>query len=153
MLDKAGASEDWPALLAMIRRAFAFMEGRIDPPSSLHRLNAAALAKKARDEICLLARSDEQVVGCVFCRPQADHLYIGKMAVEPHRQGQGIGRWLMISAEDQARWLGLPAIELETRIELTENHAAFARMGFTPTGQTSHPGYDRPTSITMRKSL
>ena len=41
-------------------------------------------------------------------------------------------------------------LELETRIELTENHAAFARMGFIKTAETSHEGFDRTTSIVMR---
>ncbi|RUY90914.1 GNAT family N-acetyltransferase, partial [Mesorhizobium sp. M7A.F.Ca.CA.003.01.2.1] len=38
-------------------------------------------------------------------------------------------------------------------IELTANHAAFARLGFRETGRTAHDGYARPTSITMRKAL
>ena len=42
---------------------------------------------------------------------------------------------------------------LETRIELTGNHAAFARMGFEKVGEKAHPGFARPTSITMEKPL
>lgn len=151
--ERSREDEDWPALLAMIHRAFAFMEGRIDPPSSLHRLDAAGLAQKARDEICLLVRDQGAVVGCVFCAPRPDCLYIGKLAVEPGRQGKGIGRTLMQAAEERARALDLPALELQTRIELTENHAAFGRLGFVKVGETAHAGYDRPTSITMRKAL
>ena len=153
--DRLGRSEeeDWPELLSLIQRAFAFMDGRIDPPSSLQKLDAAGLERKAREEICLIARSSSTPVGCIFCAPQDDHLYVGKMAVDPARQGQGIGKWLMQSAEDQARWLGLSALVLQTRIELVENHAAFARMGFVRIGETSHPGYAEPTSFTMRKSL
>ncbi|TIN07524.1 MAG: GNAT family N-acetyltransferase, partial [Mesorhizobium sp.] len=30
---------------------------------------------------------------------------------------------------------------------------AFARLGFHETARTAHSGYDRPTSITMRKVL
>lgn len=152
-LDEAGADEDWPALLAMIRRAFAFMEGRIDPPSSLHRLDEAGLAAKAAEEICLLARIGGDAVGCVFCKPERDHLYIGKLAVDPQMQRHGIGRWLMQAAEDRARRLGLEAVQLQTRIELVENHAAFGRLGFARIGETAHEGFDRPTSITMRKTL
>ena len=48
---------------------------------------------------------------------------------------------------------GKPALELQTRIELTGNHAAFRRMGFVETARTAHPGFDRPTSITFRKRL
>ncbi|MGL4285313.1 MAG: GNAT family N-acetyltransferase, partial [Phreatobacter sp.] len=74
-------------------------------------------------------------------------------AVAPDRQGQGIGRALVRHAEGLALAAGKPAIELQTRIELTGNHAAFGRMGFVRTGETAHAGFDRPTSVTMRKTL
>ena len=43
--------------------------------------------------------------------------------------------------------------ELDTRIELTENHATFAALGFTKIAERAHDGYERPTFITMRKTL
>lgn len=145
--------QDWDDLLALIHRAFAFMEGRIDPPSSLHRLDAKALAEKAKTEICFLAHDGYRITGCVFCKPGADHLYVGKLAVDPAHQGKGIGRALMARVEAEARKLGLKALELETRIELVENHETFGAMGFSKTGENAHAGYDRATSITMRKPL
>lgn len=144
---------DWRGLLALLHRAFAFMEGRIDPPSSLHRLDPAGLAAKGAAERCFLAFLQGQLVGCVFCEPRRACLYIGKLAVEPPLQGQGIGRALMARAEAEARALGLPALELQTRIELVENHRAFERLGFLRIGETAHSGYDRPTSVTMWKAL
>jgi GNAT superfamily N-acetyltransferase len=152
-LRTAEGFSDWEGLLALLHRAFACMEGRIDPPSSLHRLDAGGLAEKARAERCFLAFRSGRLAGCVFCAPRAGCLYVGKLAVEPALQGQGIGRALMARAEAEARALGLPALELETRVELVENQAAFARMGFVKTGENAHPGYDRPTSVTMRKAL
>ncbi|HCE70894.1 MAG TPA: N-acetyltransferase, partial [Ruegeria sp.] len=35
------------AILALIRDSFAFMDGRIDPPSSMHRLTEQAVAAQA----------------------------------------------------------------------------------------------------------
>ena len=133
---------DWEALMALLHAAFAFQEGRIDPPSSLHRFDAASIAAKAKEENLILALDDGKLVGCIFARPQAEALYVGKMAVSPGRQGQGIGRRLMQAAEDLARKSGLGLLELETRVELTENHAAFAAMGFVKFAEKSHPGYD-----------
>ena len=49
--------------------------------------------------------------------------------------------------------LGKPLLELQTRVELNGNHAAFARLGFRETERTAHAGYERPTSLTMRKAL
>lgn len=144
---------DWEGLMALLRAAFAFQEGRIDPPSSLHRFDATSIAVKAKEENLFLALDEGKLVGCIFARPQAGVVYVGKMAVSPGRQGQGIGGRLMQAAENFARKSGLGVLELETRIELTENHEAFAAMGFVKFAEKSHPGYDRTTSITMRKQL
>ena len=145
--------QDWEALLALIHRAFAFMEDRIDPPSSLNQLDAKALAKTAKAEICFLAHDGYRITGCVFCEPGEDHLYVGKLAVDPEHQGKGIGRALMDRAEAEARQLGLAFLELGTRVELTENHRTFAAMGFRKHREHAHPGFDRSTSIFMRKPL
>jgi ribosomal protein S18 acetylase RimI-like enzyme len=143
----------WDELLALIHCAFAFQHSRIDPPSSLHKLDPVSLAKKAHEETLFLAIEHGLVVGCVFAKSMGKSLYVGKFAVSPKRQGQGIGRRLLEAAEALARRMGLDAVELETRIELTENHEAFRAMGFAKTSEHAHPGYSRSTSITMRKLL
>jgi N-acetylglutamate synthase-like GNAT family acetyltransferase len=144
---------DWEAVRTLIQEAFAYMNGRIDPPSSAWRLTPQSMAADAATGALLLARSGSTLVGCVFVRPRQDALYIGKLAVRPGLQGSGIGKALVAAARAEARALGLRALELETRIELTRNHDAFARMGFIKTAETAHPGYQRPTSITMRAAV
>lgn len=148
-----GGYEDHEALLALILRSFAYMDGVIDPPSSAHRLTAESLAQKARDEIGHVALDGGVPVGCIYLRPEADCLYVGKLAVEPSAQGRGIGRRLMDEAEALADTLSLPALRLETRIELTGNHRRFGAWGFVKTAEKAHPGYPRPTFIEMRKPL
>ncbi|MER8763116.1 GNAT family N-acetyltransferase [Mesorhizobium sp. M0701] len=143
----------WDEVLALVMRAFAFMDEVIDPPSSAHRLTVENLRARALEETAFLALKGNEIVGCVFVLKRADDLYIGKLAVEPTLQGQGVGKQLMQAVEDLARSRNRTAIELQTRVELTGNHAAFARLGFRETERTAHKGYDRPTSITMRKVL
>ncbi|TIX76202.1 MAG: GNAT family N-acetyltransferase, partial [Mesorhizobium sp.] len=82
----------WDEVLALIRRAFASMDGLIDPPSSAHRLTVENLRDKARQETGFAALKDGRIVGCVFVLERANDLYVGKLAVEPGFQGQGIGR-------------------------------------------------------------
>ena len=144
---------DWEGLLALIRYSFAYMDRRIDPPSSAVGLTVDALRQKADAEIAFVVIEDETLVGCMFCRPEPDCLYVGKLAVLPDRQGKGLGRHLLALAEATARDQGLQALRLETRIELTENHAAFTACGFVKTAENAHPGFDRTTSIEMRKQL
>jgi GNAT superfamily N-acetyltransferase len=141
---------DWERVRALILDAFAYMEGRINPPSSALRLTAQSMKADAEKGALLLAERGGEVVGCVFAQVKGDALYIGKLAVRPGLQGAGIGRKLVDAARAEARRLGLGMLELQTRVELTENHATFARMGFVKTGETAHDGFDRPTSITMR---
>ncbi|MBA3038364.1 MAG: GNAT family N-acetyltransferase [Alphaproteobacteria bacterium] len=140
-------------LLDVILAAFAYMDGRIDPPSSAHRLTPAALRQKAEQEIAFVAIDKGRLVGCVFLKPEESSLYIGKLAVHPAAQGRGIGRLLLAHAEATARKRGLSSLRLETRIELTENHRLFAAWGFGKTAENRHAGYDRTTSIEMRKPL
>lgn len=143
----------WSTLLALLHDAFAFQHDRINPPSSLHRFDAQGLAAKARQEVLIIATLDDALVGCVFAKPEPQALYIGKFAVRPGLQGRGIGRQLLAAVEQLAAELHLPAIDLETRIELHENHASFAAMGFQKISEHAHAGFTRPTSIRMRKTL
>lgn len=140
-------------LLALILGAFAYMDGRIDPPSSAHALTVESMRQKITDEIAFGVIDGATLVGCVFCKPEADCLYIGKLAVAPEAQGKGVGRLLLAEAETTARTLGLTALRLLTRIELVDNHRAFATWGFVETGTMCHPGFTRPTAIEMRKAL
>src|SRR5262245_60211240 len=144
---------DWAKLLRLLQESFAFMDERIDPPSSVHRLTPASLAAKSREESLFLATDQDELVGCVFASWRGDALYLSKLAVRQDRQQRGIGRRLVNAVEQHARDSGVPYLELETRIELTENHATFAAMGFIKTAEHAHEGYDHPTFITMRKQL
>jgi predicted N-acetyltransferase YhbS len=147
------AFSDWDGLLALILRAFAPMEGAIDPPSSAFRLTPESLRMKAGAETVFVARESSRLVGCLFAAGKGDALYLGKLAVEPARQRAGIGRALVAAAQAHALAEGRRALELQTRVELVGNQQAFARFGFTETARTAHPGFSRPTSITLRKEL
>ncbi len=142
---------DWEALLTLIRTAFSGMDGRIDPPSSMHSLTARSIADQARSgEIWVIGAPP---IACVFLTPKPGALYIGKLAVDEAARGKGHARHLIRTATLRARALGLPALELQTRIELTENHATFRALGFRQVGSTAHPGFDRPTSLTFRRAV
>jgi len=143
----------WQGLLSLILDAFAFMNGRIDPPSSALDLTPSSLKNKALSEIAYVLIDGETLLGCIFCKPEPDCLYIGKLAVAPSMQGKSIGRRLLNAATARAGELGLPRLRLQTRIELSENHAVFTAWGFVKTGEFRHPGYERFTFIEMRKTL
>lgn len=135
--------------LDAMRAAFAGMEGRIDPPSSLARMTIESLAHTAQHAEVWVA--GDPVVGTVVLTPKQSVLYVGKLAVL--RQGTGLGRMLMAHAEARAKALGFGWLELESRVELVEVHAVFKRLGFREVMRTTHDGFVRPTSITFRKAV
>jgi predicted GNAT superfamily acetyltransferase len=147
------AFADWDGLHALLHASYAFMEGRIDPPSSLLRMDARALQTKAREEVLILAHDGARLVGCAFARLRDDCVYVGKVAVDEATRRRGVAARMIAEAEAIARAHARPFVELETRVELVENHAIFAALGFAKVGESAHAGYDRPTSITMRKPV
>ena len=145
------SSSSIPAVLELIRSAFVPMEARIDPPSSMHRLDVEKIAAQCEcGEVWVIGNPPD---ACIFLNVKGNHLYISKLAVRGHLRGQGLARRLVELAEDRARTMGLSGLELETRIELSENHEMFQRFGFAKIRDGTHEGYDRPTFIVMQKPV
>ena len=100
-----------------------------------------------------LARLDGLAVGCLRFEAAAGHLHVRRVAVEPSRQGRGVGRALMAWAEAEARRRGLREVTLGVRLALPSNVALYRHLGYRPVSRHAHPGYDRPTWLSMRKRL
>ena len=142
---------DMPGVHALLRGAFAYMEGVIDPPSSMNRMTLDDLQREAeKNEVWVIGVPAQ---ACMILTDKGETLYLGKLAVAAEAQGQGLSRRLVAQAAARARALGRPTVTLQTRVELLGNQAAFARMGFVETGRSAHPGYARPTSITYSLSV
>jgi phosphinothricin acetyltransferase len=138
-------------VLRLIQTSFAYMTGRIDPPSSMHQLTVSALAQMAKDS-SVLALGDP-VAACLVAKPLPHALYLGKIAIASDLRGRGVLRALLGRSEELARSLSLSRLELQVRIELVENQKIFGKCGFVETARNAHPGYDRATEITMQKFL
>src|SRR3546814_3322401 len=89
IVTKPTGFDDWAGLFALLRESFAFMDGRIDPPSSLHRFDAAKLAVKARDEEPVLAFENSELPGCLYAAPRKDSFYHARRAGRHGRKGAG----------------------------------------------------------------
>ncbi len=150
---QATGDYDWAAVLRLIRDAFAYMEGRIDPPSSMHMLRADDIAESARNGEVWVIEDAGAPVACMVLTPKSGRLYLGRLAVAAGYRGRGLSRRLVEKAEARATALGFEVLELQSRIELVENHAIFAAMGFRNTAETRHPGFDRATSLTFQKRV
>ena len=90
------------------------------------------------------------VVGYMIAWPEMDAYFIDNIAVEPARQGEGLGRQLMDHAAREARRHRLPAIRLYTNAAMTENLSRYGRMGFVETHRATEDGFHR---VHMRWNL
>lgn len=87
--------------------------------------------------------ADPHVVGYVVLAPAPDHLLVDNIAVEPDRQGEGIGQALLAYAEERAEAAGLPAMRLYTNAGMTENIAFYGRRGYREVERRREDGFDR----------
>jgi GNAT superfamily N-acetyltransferase len=144
---------DWAGLHRLLVDCFQYMEARIDPPSSLTRMTPETLRSKAESEMLVVVYAGDDLVGCGFLKETANSIYLGKLAVKPAYRKKGILRRIVEIASCRAIASGKSALELEARVELSENHRTFTALGFLKTAENCHAGYDRPTRITMTKFL
>ncbi len=93
---------------------------------------------------------ESKVAGFVVFYPRGDHLHVENVAVQPDAQGKGIGKALLGFAEDEARRLGLPAVELYTNVKMVENQAFYPALGYVETDRREEDGFSR---VFYRKEL
>lgn len=77
-----------------------------------------------------LAEQDGIAVGLIVLQPATDHLLIYSVAVAPAHQGTGVGRQLLLWAEQEAVRQGYPVVQLYTNEKMTENIALYGRIGY-----------------------
>ena len=73
------------------------------------------------------------VQGYLISWPKLDAYFIDNIAVDPTRQGLGLGRQLIEYAVGETKRHNLSAIQLYTNSAMTENLSMYARMGFIET--------------------
>jgi ribosomal protein S18 acetylase RimI-like enzyme len=86
----------------------------------------------------MLKYEDEQgsLLGCVNLQQKSGKLYLGMLSVNPDRQSGGIGKMLLLAAEEYARQRELKVIQMTVisiRKELIE---WYERRGYKDTGES-----------------
>jgi ribosomal protein S18 acetylase RimI-like enzyme len=101
-----------------------------------------------------VALDGEQIVGAVRTKPQENGLYIQQIAVDPSRQGTGVGSWLLERIDEVARSRGLAGLSLETAEMAEANIRLYRRHGFEIVGRgPPEHGLDPHTRVHMLKSF
>ncbi|MFD9223193.1 GNAT family N-acetyltransferase [Streptomyces sp. NPDC060064] len=91
----------------------------------------------------------DPVQGVIVLVPEAGHLLLESIAVHPGAHGTGLGRRLLIFAEEYAGELGLSEIRLYTNALMWENQQLYPRYGYEVVERRVDGPYDR---IHYRKS-
>ena len=133
---------DADALRRLINRAFTVERFFLDA----YRLDRAeVLARFGTGQFLVLEDGDEMVAG-VYLEGRGERAYLGLLAVDPSRQGQGIGSRLMDEAENHCRRLGHRYLDLRV-VNLREELPPFYRQrGYAETGTSPFPA-DQPVKL------
>jgi GNAT superfamily N-acetyltransferase len=137
----------------VLERAFREYDGRLDPPSGVFAETPESLARQIASRQVLVCDAGAEVVGCAFCIPEDEHLYVGRFGVVPEWRRAGVGALLLAAAEDRARALGYGRIRLNVRLALDALREYYERRGYAPVAYLTHEGYPGPTYVRMEKTL
>jgi len=121
------------------------------------RINAEETQAFMDKGVFLIVEGGAEFAGCVYVEIRGDRGYMGLLAVDPLRQGTGLGRKLVTTAEDHFRQAGCSAVDLRVISQRTPLPPFYRRLGyvesgaapFSPALQPKVPGH----YIVMSKSL
>jgi GNAT superfamily N-acetyltransferase len=123
---RAGA-EDVPHLVALDAAAF----------EPFWRLSAAILQRASEESPYLLvAELGHVIVGYLMAESGGQEAYVGRVAVAPAFQSQGIGARLMVEALALMRRDGLRSVALNTQADNLPSRHLYERLGFRLTGHS-----------------
>ncbi len=76
-----------------------------------------------------------EIIGCVNLQQHQQKLYLGMFAVSPHLQGGGIGKQLLVAAEEWAKHLQCTSIYMSVISVREELINWYKRYGYEETGE------------------
>jgi len=101
-------------------------------------------------EHVFVAETGAQLAGVLVLSETADGFLIDNVAVFPVQKGQGVGRALLVYAEQEAKRRGYGSIYLFTNEKMLENIALYTKIGYVEYERRQETGFCR---VFMRKVL
>jgi len=145
---------DAEKITALINAAFRIVEGFfIDG----NRITLEEVQQSFASGAFLVACEGDDLSGCVYVEPRRERVYLGLLSVDPARQQNGIGSWLMTAAEEYGRENGARFMDIYIVNLRTDLPPFYRRRGYVENGTTPFPP-DVPTKqpchfINMTKPL
>lgn len=122
-------AEALPAIERAAGQLFATVEG-LSEVAGMHAIPAEEQRSMIRKGHCLVAESEDRIVGFISTEPFRRELHIREVSVHPNQQGQGIGAVLMRAIAIDAQNSGFAALTLTTFSDVPWNGPFYARLGF-----------------------
>lgn len=97
----------------------------------------------SEDEVWVLAPASGPLAGLLVLAARPDHLLLDNIAIDPERQGEGLGRMLLDLAERRAGEQGFDTIRLYTHRLMVENQRIYERDGYVETHRETEQGLGR----------
>lgn len=130
--------DDVRAIELMVERAYSRYLTRMDrPPRPL----TDDYSGRVEQSQAFVLEERGSLIGALVLVDEADHLLLNNVAVDPDRQGNGLGRKLIEFADAEARSRGYREIRLYTNVAMPENLAIYPKLGFVETGRGVDDGY------------
>ena len=124
---RPGTRDDVDAIGTLVRAAYARwvpLSGREPMPMTVD--YSVAIAEHDFDLLC----EGDTLVGLIETEHRPDHLWIENVAVQPDRQGQGLGKKLLKWAEKRAEVSGTGEIRLLTNGAFEANIKLYKKAGY-----------------------
>ena len=129
-LRPAGA-DDVPAIVALLNTAFA-MERAFMDRERIYLPEVEAYMKAGA--YFVVDAEDGALDACMYLEPRGDRMYLGMLAVNPARQGSGLGKRMMTLAEQRTAAAGCQALDIRVVNLRTELPPFYRRLGFVECG-------------------
>jgi GNAT superfamily N-acetyltransferase len=133
---------DWDAeaIAALVNASFKVERFFIDGD----RINPARVRDMLRTGKFLLREEGGALIACVYVEIRGERGYFGLLAIDPARQGEGLGQKMVEEAEDYARAAGCAFMDLLIVNLRAELPPFYRRLGYVETGTELFPADAKP---------
>jgi ribosomal protein S18 acetylase RimI-like enzyme len=144
---RTATEADVPRLTELVRAAYGHYVERLGGPPRPMTDDYADVVRRYRVTV---AERRGEIVGLIVLGVSDEGFFVDNVAVYPSHQRSGVGRALLVHAEDAARRAGFDSIYLYTHERMTENLALYARIGYVAYDRRRH---EEACLVYLRKKL
>jgi GNAT superfamily N-acetyltransferase len=120
-----------PAIVALLNAAFAMERAFVE-----HDRTSIEEITRYRETGTFFVVDAEAgaLTSCMYLEQRGDRMYLGMLAVDPSRQGKGLGRQMIAAAEQRAVSLGCIALDIRIVNLRAELPPFYRSLGFVDNG-------------------